>query len=385
VSDAGTGDLTDPAQLIARQIASAPTLTAIAADGGRMSYGELGSRVARLARHLQALGVVPDTTVAVALEPSPEQIVAALAAVMAGVAYVPVDCSYPAARLTLMLDDARPAVLITRTELLGRLPAVPAATVLLDRDGPKIARYPATMPGVSCHPDNLAYVIFTSGSTGRPKAAMNTRLGWRNQLLWHQAVFRLAPGDAVLQLTPLGFDPSILECYWPLLAGARIVVAIPGMQRDPGYLSGLIRAENVTVAHFVPSVLHLFLEDPGAARCESLRRVMVGGEVLTAELAGRFMASGLPAHLDNLYGPAEAAIVASWWRCQADQASSPDSHRHPGGRRADLCRRAHLMDAIRRRTDRVQRPIASPGHASTRTCGAGHDAGSEREPGLTRR
>src|SRR5207248_2311426 len=139
----------------------------------------------------------------------------------------------------------------------------------------------------------LAYVIYTSGSTGKPKGALNTHRGICNRLLWMQQAYKLGPADCVLQKTPFGFDVSVWEFFWPLLAGARLALARPGGHRDPAYLAGLIRREGVTVCHFVPSLLQAFLLEPDLEQsCASLRDVICSGEALAAELAERALARG---------------------------------------------------------------------------------------------
>src|SRR6185503_5975636 len=157
--------------------------------------------------------------------------------------------------------------------------------------------------------------IYTSGSTGRPKGAMNTHRGIVNRLFWMQEAFGLTPEDRVVQKTPFSFDVAGWEFFWPLLFGAQLVIAEPGGHRDSGYLAQLIVERGITTIHFVPSMLQLFLEDPGAAGCASLRRVICSGEALPKAVQDRFF-SRLDAELHNLYGPTEAAIDVTWWACQ---------------------------------------------------------------------
>lgn len=147
---------------------------------------------------------------------------------------------------------------------------------------------------------------------------MNTRRGLLNRLRWMQEAFPLGERDAVLQKTPVGFDVSVWECYWGFMTGARTVVVRPGRHRDPIHLARLIREQGVTTAHFVPSMLQVFLNTADLEDCDSLRQVVVSGEALTAELQRRFFASGLRARLDNLYGPAEAAIDVTRWSCRPE-------------------------------------------------------------------
>ena len=158
--------------------------------------------------------------------------------------------------------------------------------VCLDTDWERIAGEDAAPPAKATAPDNLAYMIYTSGSTGRPKGAMNTHRGICNRLLWMQDQYGLTATDKVLQKTPFSFDVSVWEFFWPLLVGARLVVAEPGGHRDPAYLSKLIREQGITVLHFVPSMLKAFLEEPGVEGCQSLRHVICSGEALALRFPG---------------------------------------------------------------------------------------------------
>src|SRR5205085_7380597 len=157
-------------------------------------------------------------------------------------------------RLSFMLADAGAPVLITDEQHRALLPETSARVVCLDSEWPQVAaRYSRTNPEVSIEPGNMAYVIYTSGSTGSPKAAINEHRPISNRLLWMQAHFRLDSSDTVLQKTPYGFDVSVWEFFWPLMIGARLLLAEPGGHRDPAYLRRLIESEQVTTLHFVPS------------------------------------------------------------------------------------------------------------------------------------
>jgi amino acid adenylation domain-containing protein len=314
-----TGPGAELGALILSRAARTPEATAVVCGEAQVTYREFAERGCRLANHLRAVGVLPDTVVAVALDRSADQLIAAFAVLLAGGAYMPLDPSHPAERLAGMLADARAPVLVTRSDRLGTLVGKAAVTVLTDLDGEEISARPSTAPGPLAGPGDLAYVIFTSGSTGRPKGAMNTRAALLNRLLWAQEIFRLTPQDTVLQKTPVGFDVAVWEIFWPLLAGARIVVARPEGHRDPQYLEEMICRYQVTLTHFVPSMLWVFLEGADLSRCGSLRQVLVSGEALTAGLQQVFLDSCLRSELDNLYGPAEAGIDVTRWNCRRDE------------------------------------------------------------------
>ncbi|PYA70055.1 non-ribosomal peptide synthetase, partial [Serratia marcescens] len=173
---------------------------------------------------------------------------------------------------------------------------------------------------------HLAYVIYTSGSTGKPKGAMNEHRGVVNRLVWMQEAYGLTAEDTVLQKTPFGFDVSVWEFFWPLMVGARLVMAKPEGHKDPDYLSRAIEQYGVTTLHFVPSMLQSFLADGQAAsRCGQVVRVMCSGEALPAALVAEFYRRLPQAELHNLYGPTEAAVDVTAWHCsrEADRVSVP--------------------------------------------------------------
>ena len=306
--------------LVSAQAARAPQSVAVVFEGQSLTYAELEARANRLAHHLRHLGVGPESRVGVCAERSPELVVALLGVLKAGGAYVPLDPSYPAERLAYMLEDSGVPVLLTQERLLERLPAHSAQVLRLDADAALWEGRASEPPAVQVEPESLAYVIYTSGSTGRPKGAMNAHRGIVNRLLWMQQEYGLDESDVVLQKTPFSFDVSVWEFFWPLLAGARLVLAKPEGHRDPAYLSELIEREGVSTLHFVPPMLQAFLDAGEPARCGTLRRVVCSGEALPYELTERFREALPGAELHNLYGPTEAAVDVTYWSCGPNAA-----------------------------------------------------------------
>ncbi|WP_162257903.1 non-ribosomal peptide synthetase [Kitasatospora sp. Root107] len=298
--------------LLEEQAERSPERTAVRIGGRQASYAELHRRANRLAWRLRELGVGPDVVVGVHLERSVELMVALLAVLKAGGAYLPLDPGYPQERLEFMLTDSGVPVLLTGPDGAADAPAADGVTVV--RVGPEAgAGYPGHAPEPTAGPDHIAYVIYTSGSTGRPKGVQVPHRGIVNRLLWMQDAYRLGADDTVLQKTPISFDVSVWELFWPLLAGAGMVLAEPGGHRDPDYLAGLIQRERVTVCHFVPPMLETFLTAAAAPDCHSLRLVACSGEALPAELARRFHRALPTAALENLYGPTEASVDVTRW------------------------------------------------------------------------
>ncbi len=302
------------AALVEAQVDRTPDTVAVQCDEQTLTYAELDARANQLAHAMRASGVGAETLVGVCMERSLEMVVALLGILKAGGAYVPLDPTYPAERLAFMVQDAAVPLLLTQAHLRDALPRTHAMVVALDADWATIARQPATRPTPAASQDDLAYMIYTSGSTGRPKGALNTHRAIVNRLLWMQETFGLDASDRVLQKTPFSFDVSVWEFFWPLMTGARLVMARPAGHKDAEYLIDAIAREGITTVHFVPSMLQVFLGQPELAGCASLRRVIASGEILPLELVRRFHAR-LGAELHNLYGPTECAVDVTWWPC----------------------------------------------------------------------
>ncbi|MFD1149636.1 amino acid adenylation domain-containing protein [Saccharothrix hoggarensis] len=308
--------------LFEAQAARTPDAEAVRFDGEVVTYRELDERANRLAHLLVARGAGPGGIVAVDLPRSVALVVALHAVHKAGAAYLPLDGADPVERVRRQLLDAAPVtVLTTVAQAAGRYPS-DAHVVAVDSPDTvaDVARRPATSPARSgVTTATPAYVIYTSGSTGRPKGVVVQHGAIVNRLVWMQHQYPIAAGDRVVQKTPCTFDVSVWEFFWPLTVGATLCVARPGGHRDSRYLADLIRAERITVAHFVPSMLDVFLDEPSAADCPSLELVVCSGEALSAELRDRFF-RGSSARLENLYGPTEAAVDVTYHSCSPDDA-----------------------------------------------------------------
>jgi amino acid adenylation domain-containing protein len=352
---------------MAVQAATKPDAVAVRDEATVLTYSEFAANVHQLAHFLGSLGVGPESRVAVCLPRSASTVVALHATVTAGAAYIPVDPDYPRERVRNLIADACPHVVLT-DRANARLVAGDARVVCLDEID--LTGYPTAAPRVGLHPDNAAYVIYTSGSTGHPKGAVISHRAIANRLDWMQARYGLTAEDVVLQKTPLGFDVSVWELFWPLSVGAALVVAAPDGHRDPEYLRDLIVRQHVTVCHFVPSMLRAFLNIRSIGRCGSLRDVICSGEALPVDLVRRFHGV-LSARLHNLYGPTETAVDVSSWECHAGE-SGP---RTPIGDPIDNIR-LYVLD-----TQIAPVPIGLPGELFIG--GAGLARGYHGRPGQT--
>ncbi|OPX00340.1 enterobactin non-ribosomal peptide synthetase EntF [Citrobacter sp. A316] len=299
--------------LAAQQADKTPDAPALADARYQFSYREMRQQVVALASLLRERGVKPGDSVAVALPRSVFLTLALHGIVEAGAAWLPLDTGYPDDRLRMMLEDAKPKLLIATDEQLARFSDIPGLESLC-YDSPLPAEDAA--PLALSQPNHTAYIIFTSGSTGRPKGVMVGQTAIVNRLLWMQNHYPLTADDVVAQKTPCSFDVSVWEFFWPFIAGAKLVMAEPEAHRDPLAMQQFFARYGVTTTHFVPSMLAAFVASltPETAResCASLKRVFCSGEALPADLC-REWEQLTHAPLHNLYGPTEAAVDVSWY------------------------------------------------------------------------
>ena len=298
--------------LVADQARKTPDAPALADARWQFSYREMRQQVVALAQLLRQRGVKPGDSVAVALPRSVFLTLALHGIVEAGAAWLPLDTGYPDDRLRMMLEDARPSLLIATEDQLARFSDIPGLESLCYQQ-PLAAGDEA--PLALSKPDHTAYIIFTSGSTGRPKGVMVGQTAIVNRLLWMQDRYPLSADDVVAQKTPCSFDVSVWEFWWPFIAGAQLVMAEPEAHRDPQAMQQFFARYGVTTTHFVPSMLAAFvasLDADSIAACRTLRRVFCSGEALPTELCREWeRLTGAPLH--NLYGPTEAAVDVSWY------------------------------------------------------------------------
>ncbi|VTN45271.1 Enterobactin synthase component F [Raoultella ornithinolytica] len=313
VNDTGVAlPTTTLSALVAEQAAKTPDAPALADATRQFSYREMRQQVVALARLLRERGVKPGDSVAVALPRSVFLTLALHGIVEAGAAWLPLDTGYPDDRLRMMLEDARPTLLITAEDQLARFNDIPGLETLCYQQ--PLAADDDTPLALS-QPEHTAYIIFTSGSTGRPKGVMVGQTAIVNRLLWMQNHYPLTAGDVVAQKTPCSFDVSVWEFWWPFITGAQLVMAEPEAHRDPQAMQQFFARYGVTTTHFVPSMLAAFvasLDAENVTTCRTLKRVFCSGEALPTDLCREWEAlTGAPLH--NLYGPTEAAVDVSWY------------------------------------------------------------------------
>jgi len=359
-------------ELIAEQAERTPEAVAVTCRGEALTYRELIARAGKVADRLRSLGVGPETRVGIAADRSLGLVVGLVGILQSGAAYVPLDPAYPRERLAFMLRDSAVAALIVQPHLEDRVQGGEVPVLRLDEAGGPVGRGGEGAPERSgaLPVDAAAYAIYTSGSTGQPKGAVISHRAIVNRLLWMQEAYGLGSEDRVLQKTPFSFDVSVWELFWPLITGAILEVAPPGVHQDATRLAELIRDARVSTLHFVPSMLQLFLEEPDLERsCESVRRVITSGEALPYGLKERCLAR-IDAALHNLYGPTEAAVDVTAWPCGRGGDESVPIGRPIGNLRI------HILD----RNLRVA-PVGIPGELLIG--GVGLARGYLGRPGLT--
>lgn len=292
--------------LVQEQAARTPDATAVVYEGRHYSYREINESANRLAHWLIGQGIGTEDRVAVLLEKSPELVITAVGIVKAGAVYLPVDPTYPEDRLTYILGDSDPKVVLRE--------AVPG-----------LEAYPVTDPTDAervrpLRPDNTAYLIYTSGSTGLPKGVPVTHRPIAEYFVWFGGDYQVTENDRLLQVASQSFDVSIGEIFGMLAAGARLVIPRPGGLSDIGYLTDLLRDEGITSMHFVPSLLGLFLSLPGVNQWRTLERVPIGGEALPGEIADKFHAT-FDSLLHNFYGPTETVLNCTRYKVEGKQGT----------------------------------------------------------------
>ena len=295
-------------ELFAAQVAKSPDATAVVLEDASLTYSELDARSSQLAHHLRALGVGPEVVVGLCVERSLEMLVALLGILKAGGAYLPLDPSYPPERLGFMLENARAPVLVTHSALLNRLPQHHARVVRLDADWPTIAAQPTTTPAVATGALNTVYITYTSGSTGTPKAVV---VDHRNvvRLVKSANYVELTPDDVFLHLAPLSFDASTFEIWGALLNGAKLVVYPDGPFELPK-LKRIVAETGISVLWLTAALFHQVVDEDLAA-IAGVKKVLAGGDVLSASHVRRLVEAQDGGQLINGYGPTEGTTFSA--------------------------------------------------------------------------
>lgn len=302
--------------LILEQATRTPDAIAVRWNDRQLTYRELQKYAQGLAKELRTEGLRDGERVGIYMPRSVEMVLAVLAVLIAGAAYVPIDPEFPRQRIDHVLEDAQPWGVLGHRSLAGQWHSHAMPLRVVDFEALTGSEQAPHSESVA---SSAAYVIFTSGSTGRPKGVSVSHRAICNSMLWMQQAFQLRSDDVLIQTTPYSFDVSTWELLWTFVAGAQLVIPDEGTHRDPMALAQAIEQSGVTTIHFVPSMLRVFLEQVAIGKCRSLKRVLCIGEAIGSELVKRFHSS-CSVELHNLYGPTEATVQASWWFCSPDDS-----------------------------------------------------------------
>ncbi|HEU4653813.1 MAG TPA: amino acid adenylation domain-containing protein, partial [Steroidobacteraceae bacterium] len=289
--------------LLAFQAARTPNATALEFGTDRMTYAELDQRANQVARHLQSLGVVPETCVGLCIERSFEMVVGLFGILKAGAAYLPLDEEYPHERLQFMLDDSGAQIVVTEARLDDKIAKTGRRVVRMDADWPTISLLPRTLPASRVDSENLAYVIYTSGSAGKPKGVLVRHAGFCSFIAAQQHHLDIRADDRVLQFARISFDVSLWEIAMSVRAGATLCL-IPSALARSSSVARILRDQRISAVVFVASSLQ-FLD---GHELPDLRMMIVGGEVCAIELADYWASR---CKFVSGYGPTEATVATT--------------------------------------------------------------------------
>lgn len=293
--------------------------TALIYKEKELTYQQFNEKVNQYAAYLRTKGVGKETPVGIHMYRSVEMMIAIYAVLKAGGAYVPLDPDYPVDRLCFISDDLGLNIILNNVGEINRKLAKNRMVLSIEQLAEEVKVYSTeNVPQENLH-HNMAYIIFTSGSTGIPKGAVIEHKSVLNRIYWMQDYLKLAQGERVLQKTPISFDVSVWELFWPLMYGATLVIAKPGGHKEPSYLVDVIRKHGITTIHFVPSMLQAFLMFQDSAKCTTLERVVCSGEELEEHHALRFFEMLPDSRLYNLYGPTEATVDVTYYEIKKER------------------------------------------------------------------
>ncbi|WP_010099277.1 non-ribosomal peptide synthetase [Ornithinibacillus scapharcae] len=298
-----------------------PEQIAVTFNGESMTYRELNQKANQVAHYLRKQGIGPDKLVGICMNRSIEMVIAIWGILKSGSGYVPIAPEDPKERTQFVIQEAELQTVLTEQSTKGTLVDITNINEICLTDW-ALHSESIENPQVTVKGENVAYVIYTSGSTGKPKGVEVLHQGLTNRLEWMQDYFSLSDKDVVLQKTPYTFDVSVWEFLWPLMVGARLVIAKPDGHKDPQYLGKLMEDEKVTTMHFVPSMLRAFLDFNHTHTHKHLKRVICSGEELTKEIQDKFYKHYRDKSLFNLYGPTEASIDVTYYECEKDSPYS---------------------------------------------------------------
>ncbi|MCP6763250.1 MAG: amino acid adenylation domain-containing protein, partial [Fischerella sp. CENA71] len=308
-------------QLFERQVNQTPHAIAVVFEDQKYTYEQINVQANKLAHYLCSQGVGLETLVGISVERSPDLIIGILGILKTGAAYVPLNPDHPEILLRFILEDTQTPIILIQSALENLYSKYQGQIIKLDDNLDKIRTQAKDNLDCVANPTNAVYTIYTSGSTGKPKGVVNIHRGIVNRITWMRDFYGIESCDRVLHKTPFSFDVSVWELFLPLITGASLVIARPDAHKDVNELVSLIQKEEITISHFVPSLLEMFIDAEVVENCKSLRLVFSSGEALSYKLQQKFFAK-VESELLNLYGPTEASIDVTHWHCLRDSEAS---------------------------------------------------------------
>jgi amino acid adenylation domain-containing protein len=302
--------------LIDQQLKIHSKNSAIIFEQNSLGYEDFIKKTNHFSRFLIENGAEKNKFVAVYMERSIDMVLSLISILKSGSAYVPIDTSLPEERLIYVLNDVNPKIIITQTKFEDKIRKITGSKVIaIDNPNLKLSKNAQKDLKITAE-NRWAYMIYTSGSTGKPKGVINSHNALYNRIIWMQKKLNASHKDVFLQKTPYSFDVSVWEFIWPFTLGAKLVICKPEGHKDPIYLQDLIYVNKVTILHFVPSMLRIFLKHAKIEKLKSLSKVICSGEELSIELQNSFFSILPGVELYNFYGPTEAAIDVTFWKCK---------------------------------------------------------------------
>ena len=312
-------------QIFEKQVLKTPNAIALVSDKGEVSYNEFNNNVNSLANYILKLGIGKNERIGIFIERSTEMVTAIYAVLKAGGAYVPLDISNPWDRLEYIIEDSEIKVLITNQNLATKINSPTIKKIEIDSQWEEIKKESIENPVSEANENSVAYLIYTSGSTGKPKGVMIEHHSVINFINWRQRMYPLSEIDNSLLKTPITFDISVLELFWPLFYGAKLGVLASGSEKFPDQIIQTVSNFKVTFMQFVPSMLNVFLEfvnEQSLQKLSSLKYVSTIGEALSPETVNKFNSTIYKTNktrLINTYGPTETTVEVSYYECTSDK------------------------------------------------------------------
>lgn len=297
------------------QVQKTPNAVALIFENKKLTYQELENKSNQIARFLINKNVKKGDIVTISMERSLEMMICIYGTLKAGAVYLSVDTTIPEERLNFIIKDAQSKILFYNHNTISDAVKKHIDCYKTSVIEEEVSRLDITSNTIKIYPEDLAYIIYTSGSTGEPKGVKCHHKGICNRLNWMNADYPLTSKDVLLQKTPITFDVSVWELFWPLQTGASLVIEKPEGHKNPERLIETIRNYQVTVIHFVPSMLNVFVQTEGIQNCSSLNKIFSSGEALSAATVKKAY-NLLDVNIYNLYGPTEASIDVTSWLCE---------------------------------------------------------------------